>query len=656
MSAAHFWFDFGLKVIPIVPLSKSPAGKWKPWEEDSSHQKIAAHWASNPNHELGFITNDDIIVLDADSPASLAALLALEKSFNLTPKLVTQTKKGVHHYFLRTKGTVAKTAGYSTEKHPERIDIKTGRSLVILAPSTGKSIGFCDATSVNDLSPVTQEFIDAVLKHNGQDSTLPLKRAPSKVKSAPQGSLVQLQKLLDTIDPDCGYTDWLQVLMALYHETKGSEEGLDLADSWSSRGGSYMGYKEIKDKWRSFEGNVSNPVTIGTLVKMAQQAGANVKAIMHNDGEDFKICDYEVIEESANAPDQATTLDALGEHPLGRHSLRGHLALVAKQLVDQVFVMDRVALQGQATVFYAAPNTGKTLLALHFLMQSIEQKRVDPSKVYYVNVDDTSRGLHEKLRIAEEYSFHMLTEGYRDFKASGLMSSLSKLTETDQAKGVIVILDTLKKFTDLMDKSISSRFTKIVRAFVLKGGTVVALAHTNKNPGANGKRVQSGTSDIVDDFDCAYLVDAVQQQSDRLKVVEFSNIKRRGDVAIDAAYSYAEEKGLSYEAILMSVQKVDPLQLQTSKHDAQVQSDATYIEAIKACIAEGISTKMMMVQAAAEKVNSSKKSILKVLEHYTGEDSSIHHWKYAVGNRGAQMFVLLQSPPGCPSSPAMPTP
>ena len=56
----------------------------------------------------------------------------------------------------------------------------------------------------------------------------------------------------------------------------------------------------------------------------------------------------------------------------------------------------------------------------------------------------------------------------------------------------MIILDTLKKFTDLMNKKASSEFGKLARTFVGAGGTIIALAHTNKNKDEEGKGVTGG--------------------------------------------------------------------------------------------------------------------------------------------------------------------
>ena len=138
--AALFWFGFGFHVIPIVPGTKRPATKWDPWLHDLSGAKISAYWRQHPAHEVGFIVGAGYIVFDADSRQSVAALQAMEQQFGVEPMLVVQTKRGEHHYYRRDAGTMATTVAFSTDAFPDRVDVKTGRTIVILPPSTGKVI------------------------------------------------------------------------------------------------------------------------------------------------------------------------------------------------------------------------------------------------------------------------------------------------------------------------------------------------------------------------------------------------------------------------------------------------------------------------------------------------------------------------------------
>ncbi|SFC17572.1 hypothetical protein SAMN05216344_110123 [Polaromonas sp. OV174] len=380
-------------------------------------------------------------------------------------------------------------------------------------------------------------------------------------------------------------------------------------------------------------------------IDLGRDGGGDAQAIMFNGDEEFEPCDTEVIYPRFNVPDKVP----LGHQPLARYSLKGHLQHLEKQMVEQILILGSLVLLGQATVIYALANTGKTLIALFLIIEAIKTKRIDPSKLYYINMDDNSSGLVEKVRLAEEYGFHMVADGHQGFEAKEFRLAMEKMIATDTARGVIVVLDTLKKFVDTMHKGKSSHFAKDIRQFVFKGGTVIALSHANKHPGSDGRTVYSGTTDIVDDFDSAFTLATVSKQLDtHQKVVEFTNIKRRGNVALNAAYSYALEHDVSYNELLLSVREVDPEQLVPIKHAAEVQSDATVIAAVEACISDGINSKMKLVDAAAKKVSVSQRIVLKVIERYTGEDICFHRWKFAVHDRGAKVFRLLNQAPQSP--------
>ncbi len=86
-----------------------------------------------------------------------------------------------------------------------------------------------------------------------------------------EAKITKIVELLDRINPDIAYSDWVRVLMAIFHETHGSEEGFELADAWSSRGQKYGGCREIRSKWNSFRIDQKKPITIGTLIWMARQ-------------------------------------------------------------------------------------------------------------------------------------------------------------------------------------------------------------------------------------------------------------------------------------------------------------------------------------------------------------------------------------------------
>lgn len=671
--AALDFLRCGFNVIPIVSGTKQPAVKWDQWLDGLTFAKIAGHWSQHPDHEVGFIVGDDIIVLDADSPEATVALAILEETFDVTPSMVVKTTKGTHHYFKRAKGTYAKSDSHSTQEHPERLDVKTGRSMVILPPSTGKTLDVDEAENVAALNEVGQPFIDAVFRHNGRPAPRLFVSVPTQSSSSETASekIHQLEALLDFLAPNVGYEDWYQCGKVVYHETKGSDEGLDCFDSWSRKCAKYEGRPEIEGKWRSFNSDLEHPVTIGTLIKMVTDKGGDWSAICDAAEPQFERCITEVIRPGKQASDddkntaskpldsmalnadfdkiekhseQVATKSKLITNPLDRYSLRGRSSEVEKSVVDSVPVLGDLALMGQATVFFAAPNTGKTLIALSLLIDAVKDGHIDPAFVYYLNMDDSGKGLLEKLRVAEEYNFHMLAEGHRDFNALEFLSIVRDMIENDQARGVIIILDTLKKFVDLMDKGKTSSFTNVIRPFVFKGGTLIALAHTNKHPGKDGKPVYGGVSDIMNDIDCAYTIAPVSE-NDGQKVVEFVNIKRRGNTVQRAAYSYCVGNVIPYNEILFSVQPVDQSVLEPLKIVEAIRSDAEVISAVSVCLNDGVNTKMRLAEATAKRAGISKRCALQIIEKYTGADPTSHRWNFSVAGRGAKVFTLLEASP-----------
>ena len=281
-------------------------------------------------------------------------------------------------------------------------------------------------------------------------------------------------------------------------------------------------------------------------------------------------------------------------------------------------------------------------IAIFLLVEAIRNGPIKAADIFYFNLDDTQRGLTEKLKIAEEMGFHVLCDGYRGFKVADFISHIADLCENDQARGVVLVLDTLKKFTDLMDKRRASRWGEVIRRFISKGGTVIGLAHVNKNPGADGKSVYTGTTDIIDDADCAYVLDVVStDDKTNTKIVEFENRKRRGNVVNHVSYSFSIEDGLSYQELLASVCIVDETELVAVKQAEAIKSDTDIISAVIACINDGINTKLRLRDAVSDRIGCSKRSAVRIIEKYDGTDPASHTWCHAVGERGGQVFSLL---------------
>ena len=331
---------------------------------------------------------------------------------------------------------------------------------------------------------------------------------------------------------------------------------------------------------------------------------------------------------------------------LDQFSLNGASEDMEARMLDDIFILGLMAILGQSTVFYSKPNVGKTLLILWLLIDAIKQGRIDGKNVFYINADDNHKGLTHKLKLAEKYGFKMLAPGYNGFKAEMLSGVLSNMIATDNAHGQILILDTLKKFTDIMDKRKGSKFGEVVRQFVSHGGTVAMLAHVNKHRNEEGGVIYSGTSDLVDDSDCAYTIDIVTDDKiSGLRTVKFENFKSRGDVAHEEVYEYDCADGTSYADRLLSVRAITGQERQDAENrkilDERMERNYEAIEVIKQCIQDGITIKTALLREAQDRSGISRRKILKALnEHAGSKKSEYQFWHVDIADKNAHVYKL----------------
>jgi hypothetical protein len=82
----------------------------------------------------------------------------------------------------------------------------------------------------------------------------------------------EIEALLNTLDPDMIYWDWLRVGMAVHCETGGAGWGLELWNQWSARGQKYQPGEPAR-KWNSFKTDRMERVTLATVRRAAAAEG-----------------------------------------------------------------------------------------------------------------------------------------------------------------------------------------------------------------------------------------------------------------------------------------------------------------------------------------------------------------------------------------------
>ncbi len=654
--AALKWFSLGYLPLPISKGEKKPSVIPKKWLSNLSEHSINRHWTDYPSDDIGLHCSNGLVALDSDSPESLAPMIALEEKHGIKPLISVKTKKGTHHYFKLGEGVRLQQKGSSTELNPERIDIRSENSYIIAPPSTDKFLVSESICPLENLEVITQEFADALVRHNGGtpesierqvlhtsaesslDEPCLAKNPPAKpvIKEDDSFKIASLRAMLYQIDPDEGYDVWIKAMATIHHATNGSDEGLVLVDEWSSQGSLYKGTREVEYKWESFAGYSGAPLTEATLSMMLKERGVDsleLKAQVMEDLEPFEVCATEIIKSAS----QKSKLTPFGGS-LKQYSLLGKLDIVRKFAVDATPLLGSIALKGQFTVLYADSNAGKTLLTLHLLREAILGERIEGDKVFYANMDDSSSGLLGKGEIAEELGFHQLAIGYQDLTKDRFLDGVRDMIQTREASGTLLLLDTLKKFTDVMSKSESSEFTQLMREYTAVGGSVIGLAHTNKNRDRQGNLVQTGTADIPQDADCTYILENEKKGSEN--VVTFKNTKSRGPVPRFAQFAYDRHER-DYRKLLDSVREVA---VDESSFDFEIvpeeNPDDRMIRAIKEVIGSGFDGKTNLINKAHALTKDSKSKLEKIFTRYVGSDPTKYIWDFTVGERNLQSYFL----------------
>jgi len=226
-------------------------------------------------------------------------------------------------------------------------------------------------------------------------------------------------------------------------------------------------------------------------------------------------------------------------------------------LKNDVYIFQDLALSGQITLFYGWPNTGKTIFFLRFITDAIREGFIQPEKVIYVNADDSYKGLVTKSRIAAEYGFNMVSPAEAGKSPQDILNLLEAVAFENQAEGMVILLDTLKKFADMMNKQSQKELYLVLRKLIAKGGTVIIAGHANKHKDMDGNLVYEGTSDTMNDIDCAYAMYRISAPEDEIQTVEFRREKDRGDVIPKVTYQYQKSQGLHYLDMIKSIKCLD---------------------------------------------------------------------------------------------------
>ena len=262
---------------------------------------------------------------------------------------------------------------------------------------------------------------------------------------------------------------------------------------------------------------------------------------------------------------------------------------VSKEEMDKIagsrMAYHNLIAEAHSVAIVAPPNGGKTAI----LMEVCREMAADGYRVFYVNVDCNAEDAKRYTDMAEEAGFDMVLPDLKTgLSAKDIVIGLEKMTESpnDYPKTVFV-LDTLKKFTNVINKSQASGLYRIFRALTAKSVTVIVLGHTNKYPGEDGKYVYEGTGDLRTDFDeLIYMVPA--KQSDGSLLVSTDPDKVRCQIEPVTFH-------ISYPDLEVTLQKDHLDTLSMVKHERQKEADRIDISVIRGSMVGGSKTQSAII-------------------------------------------------------------
>jgi hypothetical protein len=317
---------------------------------------------------------------------------------------------------------------------------------------------------------------------------VPVVQKPERVeRGEPHGLDARLVEAVSALSSDVPYGQWLKIGQALHHETEGSPDGLLLWDKWSSTGADYPGFEELEHKWDSFGRSSAQPVTAGTIYKMATDAGW----IDAPSADDFDIVQPEP-EPVANS---------------SRFAIQNALSFAAGKPVK--YIIKGVLPEADLAVFYGETASGKSFFTLDMVCAVARGvpwrgRRVTQGRVLYI-IAEGSGGF--KNRINAYVSRHGLTELDLDV-ISAAPNFLEKKDIADLMAAIkemgqysLIVVDTWAQVTPGSNENSGEDMGKALahcRKLRHASGAMVVLVHHSGKDATRGARGWSGLRAAAD--------------------------------------------------------------------------------------------------------------------------------------------------------------
>jgi KaiC/GvpD/RAD55 family RecA-like ATPase len=197
---------------------------------------------------------------------------------------------------------------------------------------------------------------------------------------------------------------------------------------------------------------------------------------------------------------------------------------MVQKIEDAKFAWREFIPQGHMVVICAKANGGKTTLMTHIAGELAMQSGY---QVLYINADASASDIKEYKEHAMDFGYRLINPDITNGSANKVVEELRNIADqdVDYSKDVIV-LDTLKKFVEMMNKTKAKEFYSLLRTLTSKGMTIICLAHTNKYSDKDNMPIYEGTGDTRNDFDDLIYLIPVKNQDGTISVSSLADKTR----------------------------------------------------------------------------------------------------------------------------------
>ncbi len=300
--------------------------------------------------------------------------------------------------------------------------------------------------------------------------------------------LIEIKDLLTRRSPNCGYKEWIDVAMAIHHESGGSDEGFAIWDEWSAAGDKYPGIQDLRGHWASIHGS-ETPLTVDSLRRM-DTASADK---------------FEDVSGAAAWPE-----DVLEARPL----VSGFQFLSLVELFkrpEPEWIIEGILPEAAFGAIYGQHSAGKTFTACDLALSVAlgHPWRGRPAKqgpILYIAAED-DRGVQMR------FAAGLAARGVQDAPIR-VLPAAPVLTDKAQGKALleaikrekkpsIVFFDTLAAVTPGSDENAAQAMGELVsycyKIHKLTGALVLIIHHEGKTPGRGmrGSSALPGACEVI---------------------------------------------------------------------------------------------------------------------------------------------------------------